>query len=147
MNLAICKVSTILQFFNYTILLVRITFGPFPEPGLVFYHYLIRAFVVSFLVMLSFKNILKIFFLIDFERMSSVPEKYVMVCMSITVCSGTFAHLAHEAVVRSSRQLKHYGRSEIFTYLGKVSLKDLILGYGFFYLFLFFRSMQLVVWI
>ena len=76
--------------------------------------------MVSFLTMLAFNNIIKTLFIIDFERMAAVPEGSVMVCMGVVTFISNVAHIVHEASVRRTRGLDHFGRTSFNIYLGKV---------------------------
>jgi hypothetical protein len=77
-NLAISKVFSICSVSLYLVFLLRIIVGPFPYAVVVAYHYGTRVTGVSFLSMLIFKIILKTYFIIDFNRMTSVSEKKLM---------------------------------------------------------------------
>ena len=99
---------------------MRIMFGPFTYNGVVVYHYAIRVSIVSLLTMLTFNRVLKTLFILDFQRMSAVPEQKVMICMGLVTTIFTLAHLGEEAVTRRILGLDHFGRWYLSIYLGKV---------------------------
>ena len=114
------KVTSVLWIILYLAVLARIMLGPFPYAGVVAFHYLERVGMVSFLTMLSFSRVVKTLFILDFQRMSAVPEKGVMTCMGVVTFFCTSAHVVQEALVRRSRGLDHFGRMYFFSYLGQV---------------------------
>ena len=100
--------------------MVRIIFGPFTLFGVVAYHYGQRVTTVSLLIMLTFNRVITTLFIHDFQRMSAVPEKTVMICMAVVTLICTVAHVIQEAVARDSHGLDHFARMDIFYYLGEV---------------------------
>ena len=112
--------TSVLWIILYLAVLGRIMSGPFPYAGVVAFHYLERVGMVSFLTMLSFSRVVKTLFILDFQRMSAVPEKMVMTCMGVVTFFCTSAHVVQEALVRRSRGLDHFGRMSFFSYLGQV---------------------------
>ena len=103
---------------------MRILFGPFTYSGVVAWHYSMRASIASFLTMITFNRVVKILFILDFQRMSAVPEQKVMVCMGVVTSICTLAHLGEEAVTRWIRGLDHFPRMYQTLYLGKVLWLD-----------------------
>jgi hypothetical protein len=95
-------------------------FGPFPVGGVVAFHYLQRVNLVSGLSMMAFNRVVKTLFILDFQRMSAIPERSVMFYMGVVTFVCTSAHLVQEALVRNSRGLDHFGRMYFFVYLGQV---------------------------
>ena len=55
-------------------------FNRFPEKVLTFssHDYCFRISVVYFITMLTFKTVLTILFILDFNKMTSIPEKIVI---------------------------------------------------------------------
>ena len=98
----------------------RIIFGPFTYYGIVTYHYGTRLISVSFITMLTFNRVLKAFFILDFQRISLIPENRVMssLCFVTVICS--LIYLLQETIVREIRGLNHFGRWSLSIYLGKV---------------------------
>ena len=94
--------------------------GPFPGAGVVVFHYLQRVIAVSFLTMLAFNRVAKTMFILDFQRMSAIPEKRVLICLGIITSLCTSAHLVQEANLRTSHGMDHFGRTYYYEYLGKV---------------------------
>ena len=101
--------------------LLRICLGPFTNAGVVAFHYASRVTFVSFITMLTYKTVLNICFLIDFDKMAAVSEKKVMVVMGVFTSVTTLAHLAEEAVTRTLLELDHYARWCFNIYLGEVT--------------------------
>ena len=113
----------VVSFFSislYIALLLRILFGPFSYNGVVAFHYVTRVLVVSFLTMLSFKTVVNTFFIVDFDRMSAVAEKKVMIWMGAVTAICTLTHVVEEAVTRQAKGLDHFARWCFNIYLGKV---------------------------
>ena len=106
--------------FVYFAFLVRIVFGPFPASGVVAFHYATRLGAVSFLTMLTFSIVLKTLFILDFQRLSLIPEQKVMNCFTAVTVFCSLIYLLQEAAVRHFRGLDHFGRWALNTYLGKV---------------------------
>ena len=71
--------------------------------------------------MLTYKTVLNICFLIDFDKMAAVAEKKVMVVMGVFTSVTTLAHLAEEVVTRNMLGLDHYARWCFNIYLGEVT--------------------------
>ena len=99
---------------------MRVLFGPFHYYGVVFYHYASRATSVSFITMLTFNRVLMTLFIVDFSRMTAVPEKKVLIYMGLVTFIINVAYLLQEAVFRSLRGLEHFSRGSLSFYLGKV---------------------------
>ena len=99
---------------------MRVLFGPIQYYGVVFYHYASRATCVSFITMLTFTRVLMTLFIIDFSRMTALPEKKVLIYMGLVTFIINVAYLLQEAVVRSLRGLEHFSRGSLSFYLGKV---------------------------
>ena len=70
--------------------------------------------------MLTFNRVLKTLFILDFERMTAVAEKKVMIWMGVVTSIGTLTHLVEEAVTRRIRGLDQFARLCTHVYLGKV---------------------------
>ena len=101
---------------------MRILFGTYKYAWVVAYHYFQRIMTVSYLTMITFKIVVKTFFIIDFDKMASVPEQKVIVCMRVITSLVTLIHLGEEALIRNIRGLDHYARWCFNIYLGKVVL-------------------------
>ena len=71
--------------------------------------------------MLTYKTVINICFLIDFDKMAAVAEKKVMVVMGVFTSVTTLAHLAEEVVTRNMLDLDHYARWCFNIYLGEVT--------------------------
>ena len=76
--------------------MMRLLVGPFAYAGVVVVHYWTRITIVSFVIMLTFKTILTTLFILDFNRMATIPEKRVIYCMRMVTFFFTMAHLVHE---------------------------------------------------
>jgi hypothetical protein len=70
--------------------------------------------------MLTFNRIISALFIIDFDRMTAIPERHVMISLGAVTFIFTVAHVVQEAVCRRLRGLDHFARMSIFEYLGKV---------------------------
>jgi hypothetical protein len=70
--------------------------------------------------MLSFNRVVKTLFILDFQRMASVYEEKVMICMGVFTSILTVAYVVQEAVVRRNRGLNHFASWYLSIYLGKV---------------------------
>ena len=98
------------------------------------HHYAVRVKTVSFLIMLTINRIISVLFNLDFQRMTALSEKYVMVCVSAVTSICTLACILQEAVVINIRGLDHFSRLDLFIWLGKVvwiqktTFKLLIIG-------------------
>ena len=75
---------------------------------------------MSFLTMLSFKTVTNTFFIIDFDRMSAVAERMVMIWMGEVTSVCTLTHMLEEAGTRNAKGLDHFARWCFNIYLGKV---------------------------
>ena len=95
-------------------------FGPFTHVGVAALHYGVRITLVCFFSMLTFKTILKTLFILDFQKMTSIPEQTVMVWMGVVTIICTVAHLVQEVVLRQALGLHHFGRNCFNIYMGKV---------------------------
>ena len=105
---------------QYLGVLLRILFGPLSYGGVVAYHYTTRVCIASFFTMITFNIVLKTLFILDFERMTAVSEKKVMIWMGVVTSIGTLTHLVEEAVTRRIRGLDQFARLCTHVYLGKV---------------------------
>jgi hypothetical protein len=85
---------------HYLLVLARIMLGPFPISGLVAFHYLNRATTVSFLTMMAFYRVLKTLFTLDFQRMTAVPDKNVVISMGIVTFLCTFIYIVPEVLTQ-----------------------------------------------
>ena len=121
-NLATCRVSSVLVALTYTIFMLRMLWGPFTLPVVVFAHYLVRLWTTSLLTMMTFNRILKTLFIIDFKRISMVPEEKVMKLFAFVIFLMSVFYLLQEVIVRNLRGLNHFGRA-LGVYLGKVRHK------------------------
>ena len=121
-NLATCNVVSCCTILMNFVVLVRILLGPYTYAGVVAFHYLQRITIVSYLTMIIFKMVMKTLFIIDFDKMASLSEQNVMVCMGVVTSVVTLIHLVLEALTRNNRGLDHYARWCLNTYLGKVVL-------------------------
>ena len=101
----------------------------FPEKVLTFssYDYCYRISLVSLITMLTFKTVLTILFILDFNRMTSIPEKIVIRFMWMITSIFTLAHLGHEITLRQTLGYHHFGRLCFNLYLGKVCLNAYII--------------------
>ena len=104
--------------------MMRLLVGPFAYAGVVVVHYWSRITIVSFETMLTFKTILTTLFILDFNRMASIPEKRVIYCMWMVTFFFTTAHLVHEITLRHTLGYHHFGRLCFNLYLGKVGKKQ-----------------------
>ena len=107
---------------QYFAILARIMLGPFPIPGVVALHYVNRATTVSFLTMLAFNRVITTLFVLDFQRMTAVPEKTVLISMGVVTFLCTSTHIVQEFLARQSRGLQHFPRFYISAFIGKVVL-------------------------
>ena len=82
------------------------------------FHYIFKASAVSNLTNLTFKTIVKTLLLVDFEKMSDIPESFVNLGMFLVNLVSTMLYLVQEYSVREARGLEHYSRLEILKYLG-----------------------------
>ena len=85
-------------------------FGPFSYNGVAAFLYGTQVLVVSFLTMLSFKTVINTFFIVDFERMSAVDERKVMIWMGVVTSVCTLTHMLEEAATRNAKGLDHFAR-------------------------------------
>ena len=112
------RISQAITFFLsvvYLLVIVRIIFGPFPLFGVVGYHYAMRISSVSLLYMLTFNRLLTSAFVLKF----AVPEKQILISMGVFTVITTVASIIHDALLRQSLGLDHFGRVYFFLYLGK----------------------------
>ena len=72
--------------------------------------------------MLTFKTILTTLFILDFNRMTSIPEKSVINFMWMVTTFFTMANLGLEITLRQKLGYHHFGRMCFNLYLGKVCL-------------------------
>ena len=84
------------------------------------YHYGVRVKTVSFLIMLTINRIISILFILDFQKMTAISERNVMICVGVVTSLGTMACILQEVVVRNSRGLHQFARLDQFIWLGKV---------------------------
>ena len=105
------------------IFLLRILLGPLSYNVVVMVHYGTRITVVSFITMMTFKIFLKTLFIIDFNRMTAIPEKNVLVCLALVTIFCILAHIAEEMFLRNYLGLDHFGRDCFNMYLAKVVLR------------------------
>ena len=103
--------------------MLRLVVGPFPVYVVVLYHYAMRINTVSLLWMLTFNRIITSAFILNFPRMSAVPEKQVMRCLGMFTIIFTLGSIIHEVLERENNELDHFGRLNIFPFLGKVQIK------------------------
>ena len=108
----------------YFAFLSRIIFGPFSYNGVVAFHYGSRLLVVSFLTMLSFKTVVNTLFVVDFDWMSGLAERKVMIWMGAVTSVSTLMHVLDEAVTRKAKGLDHFARWCFNIYLGKVDYSE-----------------------
>ena len=114
-----CRISSALTVLLYCFFLVRILHGPFSVAVVVIHHYLERLLVVSFITMITFNRIIKTLFIIDFQKISLVPEHKVVGLFCFLTAITSCHYLLQEAVIRHLRGLNHYGRA-LGIYLGQV---------------------------
>ena len=122
-NVAICQVLSCCSIIQNLFILLRLLVGPFSYAGVLIDHYWLRITMVSFLTMLTFKMILTTLFILDFNKMTLIPEKMVMRCMWMVTVILTLAHLGLEIYLRHTYEYQHFGRLCFFLYLGKVGQK------------------------
>ena len=109
MNVATCHVVSCGTVCIYVGILSRLLLGPITLSGVVVMHYVSRIAMVSFLTMLTFKTILKTFFVLDFDKMASIPEGNVMLCLWTVNILLTSAQVSAEVYMRHTRGLHHFG--------------------------------------
>ena len=61
---------------------------------------------------------------IDFDRMSAVAERKVMIWMGAVTSFCTLTHMLEEAVTRNAKGLDHFARWCFNIYLGKVNYSE-----------------------
>ena len=120
MNVATCQVVSYCTVLLYLAILMRIMFGPFTYAGVVALHYWTRLTILCFFSMLTFKTVLKTLFILDFPKMTSIPEQTVMMWMWVVTSICAMAHLVQEAVLRHALGIHHFGRMCFYIYMGKV---------------------------
>ena len=101
-------------------LLLRIFNGPFPSFGAVAFHYGIRIIFVTLLTMLTFKIVVKALFILDFDRMTMIPENTIMCLLYACTTMASVSHVALEVLLRNHRGLQHYPRWCLVVYISKV---------------------------
>ena len=99
--------------------MLRMLNGPFSLPAVVFSHYLMRLWTTIMMTMITFNRVLKTLFIIDFQRISLIPEEKVMKLFGFTTFLSSVIYLLQEVAVRYLRGLNHFGRN-FAVYLGKV---------------------------
>ena len=99
--------------------MLRMLYGPLSLPAVVFAHYLMRLWTTIMMTMITFNRVLKTLFIIDFQRMSLVPEEKVMKLFGFITFLSSVLYLLQEVAVRYLRGLNHFGRN-FAVYLGKV---------------------------
>ena len=115
-----CQVLSFCTMLSYLSILLRLLVGPITYAGVVVVHYWIRISIVSFVTMLTFKTVLTTLFIIDFNRMTSIPENRVLHCMWLVTFFCTMIHLVHEFTLRHTFGYHHFGRMCFNLFLGKV---------------------------
>ena len=118
-NLATSRISSVLVSLDYTIIMIRMLYGPLDLPVVVFHHYIVRLYSTSLLTMMTFNRVLRTLFIIDFKRISMVPEEKVMKLFGLVTFITSVLYLLQEAAVRNFRGLNHFGRA-FGVYLGGV---------------------------
>ena len=113
-------VTSTLSLLLTTILIFRIVYGPLVLPWLVTYHYLNKTMEGGFVFMLTFRIVIKLFFILDFDRMSSMPEKRVLTCFNLATFACAGLYLFIEYTIRSLRELHHFPRMTVYIWLGMV---------------------------
>ena len=113
-------VTSTLSLLLTSILIIRILYGPLALPWLVAYHYLTKTLEGGFVFMLTFRIVIKLFLILDFERMSSMSEKRVLACFSLATFVCTGLHLLNEYISRCLRELDHFPRMNVYLWLGMV---------------------------
>ena len=126
-NLLSCQELCCFTLVLYLTILLRLIVGPFTNAGVVFLHYWVRIMLVSFLNMLTFKTILTTLFILDFNRMTLIPEKSVINFMWMITTIFTLANLGLEITLRQTLGYQHFGRLCFNLYLGKVCLNAKII--------------------
>ena len=120
-NLSMCTVLTTCGIVLYFGLLFRILHGPLPSFAAVAFHYGIRIILVTLLTMLTFKIIVKILFILDFDRMTMIPESTIMCFLCACTTFSIVSHVALEVLLRNLRGLQHYPRWCLVVYISKVT--------------------------
>ena len=120
MNLTSNQVVSVCSLLMLLGFLFRILLGSFSYSGVVAWHYLSRFFFVSFLAMSTFKTVIRTLFILDFDRMSAIPEERMMIWMYVCTTIPVLSHLGIEAFLRNQQGLDHFGRMCLNVYLGKV---------------------------
>ena len=121
-SLLSCQVMCFCTIFFYLSILMRLIVGPFTHAGVVFLHYWLRLSLVAFVTMLTFKTVLTTLFILDFNKMTSIPEKSVINFMWMITLMNTLFHLGLEIYLRHTLGYHHFGRLCFNLYLGKVCL-------------------------
>ena len=118
--MSICKVLSFGILLFYLANLLRLLIGPFPYAGVVVVHYGVRITTVACFTMHTFKTILKILFLLDFNKMISISEKKVMVGLWVVTSTCSLVYLAQEVTIRHTLGVHHFARRCFNIYLGQV---------------------------
>ena len=126
-NLLSCQVLCCCTILFYVFILLRLIIGPFTYAGVVVVHYWVRITLVSFLIMLTFKTFLKILFILEFNRMTSIPDNIIIRFMWMSTSIFTLAHMGLEITTREKLGYHHFGRLCFNLFLGKVCLNTEII--------------------
>ena len=115
-----CTVLTASGIVLYSGLLLRILYGPLPSFGAVAFHYGVRIILVTILTMLTFKIIVQVLLILDFDKMTMIPENTMMSLLGATTAIAIVCHVALEILLRNHRGLEHYPRWCLVVYISKV---------------------------
>jgi len=121
-NFSIIIITSMFSILLSLIKIFRIVYGALTYHWLVAYHYIQRGGTVSFLFMLASRVVIKLFFILDFERMSAITEKQVIICFSLITIICTGLHLVHEYLLRNQIGLNHFPRMVVYVWLGMVKI-------------------------
>ena len=102
-------------------ILSRSLLGPITLDGVVMMHYVSRIAIVSFLTMLTYKTVLKTFFVLDLDKMASVPERNVMMSLWAVKILFTSAQVSAEVFWRHSHGLHHI---KVILHFASISILD-----------------------
>ena len=119
-------VTSTLSLLLTTVLIIRIVYGPLVLHWLVTFHYLNKTLEGGFVFMLTFRMVIKLFFILDFDRMSAMPEKRVLICFNLAIVACTGLYLLIEYTSRSLRELNHFPRMTVYVWLGMVHFDHLM---------------------
>ena len=120
MNVATCRVTSFGAIIFNLVVLLRLVYGPLPKVGVMAVHFLFITTSVSFLTMLTFKMVLKAFFVLNFNKMIHISECKIMGCMWAVTLTCTFAFVIQEVTIREVHGLDYYSRRCFNIFLGKV---------------------------